>query len=441
MKKHSGRGPRYASVPNETVDDAGSLDLMALGLLTVLLRHRDGWDIRLADIAAKYGYGEDAMAAAMGLLQVARYVVKVRTMGAGNRWSTTMVVYDSPATDDEIAAVIEEIRAEDPAITRAEVIPPTPKAIERARKRCQKLAKKLAAPRLREFPDPGATWENAAKPQVAPESGVSRVPGDPGVSKKTISKKTREDDSAGFRPSVPSPTERANHADDGRTDGNESVSGEAGRPGPETGRGDSQSPVSNGAPTVPQTMEEPEPIEVTPGVAVLLAIGQEFPELRLSGKTLAHQGLRVTGMLASGWTPAQIRHIVAGQPLPNPIRKTVGAVLSKRLKDASSTPAPATVPGIPAPTSGAVWGTPAQPEAAPAASRRTVAQEFERRVHRECETCGVPVLTAHDECPRCLGWDRCTDCNRYVDPVLNSDRCGQCEIGTYGTWDDTAPPF
>lgn len=351
MRKHSGRGPRYASVPNETVDDAGALDLTALGLLTVLLRHRDGWDIRLADIAVKYGYGEDAMAAAMGLLQVARYVVKVRTMGAGNRWSTTMVVYDSPATDDEIAAVIEEIRAEDPDITRAEVIPPTPKAIERARKRCQKLAKKLPVPRLREFPDPGATWENAAKPQVAPESGVSRVPGDPGVSKKTISKKTREDDPAGFRPSVPSPTERAKHADDGRTDGNggESISGEESGRGPDAG-GDSQSPVSS-VPAVPQA---PAPVEVTPGVAVLLAIGYERPELLLSGPVLRDQGMRVTGMLAEGWTPEQIRQIVAGTPLPSPIRTSVGALVAGRLRAACSAPAPGTVPTIPAPATSAL---------------------------------------------------------------------------------------
>ncbi|MFE0899545.1 hypothetical protein [Streptomyces smyrnaeus] len=197
MRKRSGRPPRFAQVPNETVDDSWNLDLASLGLLTVLLRHKDGWDITLADIGRQYGYGEDAMAAAMGLLQVARYVVKVRVMGAKNQWRTEMAVFTPPARDAEVEELLAVIRAEDAQARRVEVIPPTATAIKKAAARREKLVKK-GARRVRENPDSGLTWGNAASSQVGPDSGVSRVPGNPRVSKKTVSKKTMgEDEDAG----------------------------------------------------------------------------------------------------------------------------------------------------------------------------------------------------------------------------------------------------
>ena len=60
MRKRTGRPQRFAAIPNTTIDDALSLDLTALGLLAVLLRHRDGWEITLKDIGARYGYGEES---------------------------------------------------------------------------------------------------------------------------------------------------------------------------------------------------------------------------------------------------------------------------------------------------------------------------------------------------------------------------------------------
>lgn len=144
MRKRSGRPNRFAAIPNETVDDAISLDFMALSLLTVLIRHQDGWDITLAEVGAKYGYGRDAMANAMGLLQVARYVVKVRIMSAGdNQWSTEVVVYDVPATDEEIAELLASIERESD-VRAVQVIEPTKSAVELAGKRRGKLAPKRA---------------------------------------------------------------------------------------------------------------------------------------------------------------------------------------------------------------------------------------------------------------------------------------------------------
>ncbi|MET8146339.1 hypothetical protein ABZU32_39035 [Sphaerisporangium sp. NPDC005288] len=190
MRKRSGRQPRFAAVPNETVDDATHLDLTALGLLTVLLRHRDGWDVTLADVGKRYGYGEDALAAAMGLLQVAQYVLKVRVMDARGLWSTEVVVYDTPASDEEAADLLAAIVLE-PGVRQAQLIRPTQTAIDRAAKRQAKLGRSRTH-RLREFPESVTTCENTEKLQVVTDSGVNRDSVNPRVFKKTISKKTKK---------------------------------------------------------------------------------------------------------------------------------------------------------------------------------------------------------------------------------------------------------
>ncbi|WP_331728799.1 hypothetical protein OG693_39445 (plasmid) [Streptomyces sp. NBC_01259] len=198
MRKRSGRQPRYAAIPNETIDDAPHLDFMALGLLNVLLRHRDGWDITLAEIGSKYGYGRDAMSGAMGLLQVARYVIKIRLMSVeGNQWSTEVCVYDTPATNTEVAALLADAEAE-PGVKRAQVIEPTATAIAAAKKRLVKLQPKrkqapsVAVPRVPENPHSGATCGNGENSQVGPECRDSRQSGDPAVFKKTVVEKESE---------------------------------------------------------------------------------------------------------------------------------------------------------------------------------------------------------------------------------------------------------
>lgn len=161
MKKRSGRPARFAAVPNETIDDAPALDLTALGLLAVLIRHQDGWDVTLAEIARKYGYGRDGLAAAMGLLQVARYVVKIRVMvWEGNQWSTEVVVYDTPATDAEVSALLASVERERD-VRQVQLIEPTAAAKAAAAKRRAKLAGRpskrveITVPRLPCFPGVG----------------------------------------------------------------------------------------------------------------------------------------------------------------------------------------------------------------------------------------------------------------------------------------------
>lgn len=227
MRKRSGRPPRYAAVPNETIDDAPSLDFMALALLTILLRHRDGWDITLAQIGAKYGYGRDAMANAMGLLQVARYVVKVRLMSAStNQWSTEVCVYDTPATDAEVAALLAAISRE-PEVRAVQVIEPTKAALAHAAKRRSKLAPKerqarpsVAVPRVPEFPHSGTTSSDDEFPQVDPECRVSRQSADPAVFKKTVDQKKREDEEPGGDGRRPSTGSRGSRAGGSAAAGN-----------------------------------------------------------------------------------------------------------------------------------------------------------------------------------------------------------------------------
>jgi hypothetical protein len=205
---------QHVQVPNQTVDDAKSLDLMQLGLLTVMLRHRDGWDIDLTDIGGRYGYGEKAMAAAMGGLQAARYVVKVRVMSQRGYWSTEVVVYDTPAADEEVAALLAAIEAE-PDVRQAQVIKPTATAVNRAKKRRAKLSpattagrtplgyevptpdqgvsnKTAGRDRVRQNRDSVANSEEETKPQVATESAFEGDSVDGGVIKKTIRKNTVE---------------------------------------------------------------------------------------------------------------------------------------------------------------------------------------------------------------------------------------------------------
>ncbi|MCX4657555.1 hypothetical protein OG249_37495 [Streptomyces microflavus] len=85
-------------------------------------------------------------------------------------------------------------------------------------------------------------------------------------------------------------------------------------------------------------------VDASPGVDLLLAIGADHPELLLTGKTLRDQGLMATGLLGAGW-PVPLLWEVIARPLPEPLRKTVGAVISGRLKAAALMPVPGSAAG------------------------------------------------------------------------------------------------
>ncbi|MFC7011212.1 hypothetical protein ACFQMH_05695 [Streptomyces viridiviolaceus] len=78
------------------------------------------------------------------------------------------------------------------------------------------------------------------------------------------------------------------------------------------------------------------------GIRLLLEIGASRPELLLTGPALTDQGRVATVMLEAGWSPEQLRHVITGRPLPNPVRTSVGAIIAARLRAAQAYPPPAT---------------------------------------------------------------------------------------------------
>lgn len=84
--------------------------------------------------------------------------------------------------------------------------------------------------------------------------------------------------------------------------------------------------------------------KTNPGVELLLAIGAEKPEFLLTGKTLRDQGLTLAGMLLAGWTEAQLYQVIAGRPLPQQVKTSVGSIVARRIRDALAGPPPASVP-------------------------------------------------------------------------------------------------
>lgn len=155
---------------------------------------------------------------------------------------------------------------------------------------------------------PGATCEDAQSPRSEPlgdyPHAVEPQAADRTHKKTSSSKKTRDEKTN--RPSVP---EEAAAVVDGGTDG----------------------------------ARVPSRISRNPGVDLLVAIGAEKPEFLLTGKTLQDQGLVVAGMLLEGWTPEQLRQVIAGRPLPDQITTTVGSIVSSRLRQALAGPVPETV--------------------------------------------------------------------------------------------------
>ncbi|MFJ5785514.1 hypothetical protein [Streptomyces hydrogenans] len=150
----------------------------------------------------------------------------------------------------------------------------------------------------------------------------------------------------------------------------------------------------------------------TPGVDLLVSIGAASPRYRLTGKCLADQALMVDGLLASGWTPADLRQVIAGRPLPSPeeITRSVAAIISNRLRQAVMAPPPSSVTPLDDPDTAGwdrhdqLW-TDRPQRSTTAAADRPVAEAVTRRITAECEgldgTCGRPVIPGHDICRTC----------------------------------------
>ncbi|MEV6332286.1 hypothetical protein [Streptomyces sp. NPDC051909] len=97
------------------------------------------------------------------------------------------------------------------------------------------------------------------------------------------------------------------------------------------------------------SMSDVMPVDPTPGVQVLRAIAAEAPQWTIThAKSLKDQGLVVTGMLESGFTAQEIRHALVSQQLPDPLRTTVAAIVSRRLRDLLAMGPASVIPRIPA---------------------------------------------------------------------------------------------
>ncbi|MFB7222438.1 helix-turn-helix domain-containing protein [Streptomyces sp. NPDC056227] len=130
----------------------------------------------------------------------------------------------------------------------------------------------------------------------------------------------------------------------------------------------------------------------SPGVNLLLAIGAENPKFLLTGKTLTDQGLTVTGMLLEGWTEPQLRQVIAGRPLPDQVKTSVGAIVARRLRDAIAGPPPGSAPLLP--SQAAPWAHEATEETwtPPQWSARQGLDVAVATLHRaKCSECHRPL--------------------------------------------------
>ena len=172
-----------------------------------------------------------------------------------------------------------------------------------------------------------------------------------------------------------------------------------------------------------------EQVAVSPGVELLLAIGAEQPEFLLSGKTLQDQGLLVTGMLDAGWTREQLRHIVAGRPLPEKIHTTVGGLISKRLRDAVAGPPPGSVRRLPEPPLAPSWlRGDDRPTPTPDSWESQQSMYLLDSRAGECVgdggMCGRPTEAGYDQCASCMGWEFCGECGARRAP--RGEVCRDC---------------
>ncbi|WP_256975414.1 helix-turn-helix domain-containing protein [Streptomyces sp. CS159] len=141
-----------------------------------------------------------------------------------------------------------------------------------------------------------------------------------------------------------------------------------------------------------------EEIQLTEGVRLLQALGQERRELTLAGKVLADQGMVVDELFRRGWQVESLWPLLV-RPLPIPLEKTVGAVIAGRLKELLLTPVPN--------QRRRTWGDGSADDAdteTPTPRQYTAGSSTVVRRHYECDgddgLCGRPVEAEGDQCPQ-----------------------------------------
>lgn len=123
MRKRVSRPPRFAAVDNNAIDTISSI--LAIGLLTTLIRAKDGEDVTVETLLTKYDEGEKALTKAMRILVEGAFVVKFKIQRAasemvfeedgktvvkrGGSWYTTFTVDSIPFTLDDVTGMLADI--------------------------------------------------------------------------------------------------------------------------------------------------------------------------------------------------------------------------------------------------------------------------------------------------------------------------------------------
>ncbi|MFC7308988.1 hypothetical protein ACFQVC_32875 [Streptomyces monticola] len=164
---------------------------------------------------------------------------------------------------------------------------------------------------------------------------------------------------------------------------------------------------------------------MTAGVQLLLAIGAKRPELLLTGQALHDQGAVATALLGHGWTREQLEHVIAGRPLPDPIRTSVGAIIAARLRTAQAT----VPPDIAAGRIGHRHERCDEQQEPAGTIDRPVNDALAYRALVECAGCGAPgPAPGEDLCPACLNWPSCTACTGPSPRRAHPEGDGRCTV-------------
>ncbi|MFJ3601109.1 hypothetical protein ACIPRU_32100 [Streptomyces sp. NPDC090126] len=154
----------------------------------------------------------------------------------------------------------------------------------------------------------------------------------------------------------------------------------------------------------------------------------------------------VSGLLAAGW-PVPLLWEVIARPLPDPLRRTVGAVISGRLKAAAAMPVPGPAAGTPAvphqapgpdrtaPEQGRRWEDGPTPTPPAWADLEQQQEQLRRGIDRHpvCEAddgrCPTLAVSGETQCAEHLGWPLCPghDGHPCTARTRTGDQCATCQ--------------
>ncbi|MFF6896091.1 hypothetical protein ACFY8Z_36485 [Streptomyces microflavus] len=428
-------GRDFTQVYNRAARDR-RLSRRARGLLLEILSHRDGFGVSMASLLAGGPEKEHALTSALHELERYGYLHRERERRPnGTLGDTIFSLTDMP----------DGVSISAPAPWEAPEEPPA----QNSRSEPEPENQGLETEERNRRSEPDCDFPSQAQPGL----------GNP-VHKKTNNlKKTKNSkNTKSVRPSGGDADARERAGTEGRTDGGGIEEDQEGGPVPAGGGGQGggvtgDATLEPGGPEAKTAARAggapaggPVRVDASPGVDLLLAIGADHPELLLTGKTLRDQGLMATGLLEAGW-PVPLLWEVIARPLPEPLRKTVGAVISGRLKAAASMPVPGSAAGAavvphqaPGPDRAALgeghrWDDGPTPTPPAWSELEQQHDQIRRGTDRNpgCEAddglCPTLAVVGETRCALHLGWPLCPGHDEYTCPVRtrNGDQCATCQ--------------